>query len=150
MGGSADGRLAIAKALGLVALFLSAHPPNRLSAQSDPIRVTISVDRTTAAPGDSLRATLVVTNTDSTQRMIRWLSGHLYDFHVLGPRGRELWTWSTGYGFDQAIHPRMLEPGQQLVFSEKVPMPRTPGTYRVSGVLTTQPVRTASVVVTVR
>jgi len=124
--------------------------PAVLAAQTtDPIRVTLSLNRTTAAPGDSLRATIVVTNTSPDTTGIRWLSGQLYDFVLVGPRGRELWSWGSGMAFDQAIHPRDLAPGQQLVYSELIPMPRSPGTYRVVGNLTTQPVRSASALVTV-
>lgn len=129
------------------ASLLAALPAGRLTAQ---VRVTLSLDRTTAAPGDTLHATLVATNTDSVPTSIRWLSGQLYDVAVLGLRGRQLWSSSNGYSFDQAIHPRTLAAGQRLVYTVKVPLPRSAGTYHVVGTLTTQPVRSASVVVTVR
>lgn len=132
-------------------MFLSAYPPARLSAQSpDPIRVTLSLDRATCTAGDTLRATLVATNTSADSVSILWVSGQQYDFAVLTARGRDVWHWASDRRFDQALHPRDVAPGARLAWTERIPMPREPGTYLVAGTLTTQPARSARLRVTCR
>lgn len=79
--------------------------------------------------GDAVRFVLQVTNTTGSPIELRYPSGQSYDFAVLRD-GREVWRWSSGMMFTQALRAETLAPGATLTFEERW----TPGT--VSGELT--------------
>jgi hypothetical protein len=56
------------------------------------------------------------------------------DFAVRRDDGEEVWRWSEGRMFTQAIGHARLEPGEEAVFEEEWPDPE-PGDYTAEAVL---------------
>lgn len=68
---------------------------------------------------DGVRLVLSATNTSGSRMELDFPSGQLYDFAVLDSMGREVWRWSTGRMFTQALQNRFLAPGETLSFAER-------------------------------
>jgi hypothetical protein len=69
------------------------------------------------AMGDSVFFVLQVTNTGEAPVDLHFRSGQSYDFAVLSG-DREVWRWSDGQMFTQALRHERLEAGQTLRFEE--------------------------------
>ena len=65
-------------------------------------------------------------------------TGQTHDFTVVDTLGRELWRWSAGRMFTQAIRTKLLGRGETLELEEtmKTEKPLPPGRYTVRAELT--------------
>lgn len=66
---------------------------------------------------DSVRFVLRVTNAGSAPVELHFVSGQTHDFLVRDGE-RELWRWSAGMGFIQALRSETLAPGETRDFAE--------------------------------
>lgn len=89
--------------------------------------------------GDSVHFVLQVTNASEQPVALEFTSGQSYDFVV--HRGeRELWRWSEGQFFTQALRSETLPPGETLRYQASwAPLPDTAGELTVTGRLVAQP-----------
>ena len=111
--------------------------------------LSVTTDQPRYAPGDSISVTLVVTNRSGAPVTLQFTSGQRYDF-TIGSAGTTLWRWSDEQAFIQMLGEERLEPGAELVYRERAKAPAAPGTYHVTGMLTTQDrLRQASVTISV-
>jgi len=111
--------------------------------------LSVTTDQPRYQPGDSFSVTLVVTNRSGAAVTLPFSSGQRYDF-TIGSDGTTLWRWSDDQAFIQMLGEERLEPGAELVYRERAKAPAAPGTYHVTGMLTTQDrLRQASVTISV-
>jgi hypothetical protein len=71
-----------------------------------------------AVSGD-VRLTLHVTNTSDQPLELRFASGQTHDFAIVDSTGREMWRWSAGRMFTQALQTRILASGQSIHYEER-------------------------------
>jgi Intracellular proteinase inhibitor len=60
-----------------------------------------------------------VTNATSKLLELRFDNGQTHDFSVLDSLGREVWRWSAGRMFTQALQAKALAAGQTLSFEDR-------------------------------
>jgi len=70
------------------------------------------------AAQSSVRFALHVTNTSKKRVELTFPSGQSYDFVILDTLGREMWRWSTGRMFTQALRNRLLDRGETIILEE--------------------------------
>ncbi len=85
--------------------------------------------------GQSVLLVLQISNTASTAREITYPTGQTYDF-VVRDGDREIWRWSEGRAFSQAIRTETVGPGETLRFQEVWSPGDLRGDFTVVGVLT--------------
>lgn len=83
----------------------------------------------------SVRFVLHVTNSSSAPITLNFSSSKRYDFYVETLQGEEVWRWSDGMAFMQALSEDTLAAGEswtmEAVWEPEVP----PGEYQATGVL---------------
>ncbi len=88
----------------------AAETPNRKSGTSGPL-VASSLD---VAVGDQVEFVLHVTNKAQKRLELTFPSGQTYDVTVLDSLGREVWRWSEGRMFTQALQNKVLESDETM------------------------------------
>ncbi len=73
----------------------------------DDVTASVEVD----VMEDSVRLVLHVTNTSDSAIELRFPTSQRYDFVVTTPEGEEVWRWSDGMAFLQALSRASLGPG---------------------------------------
>jgi hypothetical protein len=63
--------------------------------------------------------TLHVTNVTDHSVELTFPSGQAYDFVVVDSLGRELWRWSQGHMFTQALKNKFLDSKETLTYNER-------------------------------
>lgn len=84
---------------------------------------------------DGVALALHVTNNDRKRVELQFPSGQTHDFVVLDANGQEVWRWSSGRLFTQAIQNRVLEPHESTAFRETWDATGRHGTYTVVATL---------------
>lgn len=112
-------------------------PPIPLPVEPIATRLITHLDATFDTEAAQLSYRVVNTSSEAIALMFR--SGQQFDFILTGPNG-EIWRWSKGRGFNEALHAQMLSPGDSLVVQERVPLSTLTtmpdGTYVLQGFLT--------------
>lgn len=78
--------------------------------------------------GEAVQFSFHVTNSSNKRVELRFPSGQTHDVVVLDPQGREVWRWSQGRMFTQAMQNKVLSASDTLTFKETW-HPEHPGTY---------------------
>jgi hypothetical protein len=148
-------RRAVVLSLTCAAIVYACAPRNRVSASDESAQQT--TDAGTAGASDTTGAfaitlrettdklatsfTLEVKNTGKRDE-VRFSSGKTHDFAVFDDQNREVWRWSEGRMFTQALQTKHLKTGDAVRYEAKWEAEH-PGTYRVIAVLNrdTTPVR---------
>ena len=68
---------------------------------------------------NAVRFTLAVTNLGAKKVELTFPSGKAYDFVVLDSLGRDVWHWSTGRLFTQAVQNKLLARGESMRVEEE-------------------------------
>ena len=108
--------LLVASALALAYASPSrSHPfePARRHVVRDTIASSLDVK-----VGEAVEFTLHVTNSSPKRVELRFPSGQTHDVVVLDTQGREVWRWSTGRMFTQAMQNKVLSASDTLTFTE--------------------------------
>ncbi len=84
--------------------------------------------------GDGVRFAFHVTNAGSKKLELQFSDGRTHDVIVLDSLGREVWRWSEGRLFTQAVQNRVLRSSDSLRYEESWNDAR-PGTYTVVATL---------------
>jgi len=114
-------------------------PDEDPSTVNDGIRVVLSVDRATYAAGDSLNVGLWLSNVSGQPQVLRFNTSQRYDFIVLDESESEVFRWSSDQGFLQVLGEEELRAEDpEMRWSERIPAPEAPGTYRLRVVITAQ------------
>jgi hypothetical protein len=139
----------------VAALQALARPPVSGSAirmhESDSLDVALTADASDYAPGDTIAVRLAVANRGAQPITLHFSSAQRCDFEIRDARGATLWRWGADRMFAQMLGEETLLRGRNdLNCRERLPAPRTPGTYRIIGtVVASDRPMAASVVVTV-
>jgi len=87
----------------------------------------------------SLRIAMQVVNSSKRRIELTFPSGQTYDFVILDSLGREMWQWSAGRMFTQALRNKVLKVGETMELEETWHAPTlAPGRYLARGVLTSE------------
>lgn len=101
----------------------SFEPARQRAFHGDTIAASLDV-----ALGDEVKFKFHVVNSSSRKVELRFGSGQTHEVVVLDPQGREVWRWSRGRMFTQAIQNKNLAASDTLTFTETW-RPEHPGTY---------------------
>jgi hypothetical protein len=93
-----------------------------------------SLEVTVDGNGDRVRFTLVVENGSHEAVSVTFRDSGEADFAVVTDDGEEVWRWSEGRMFAQALQPAEFAPGESAVFEAEWPSPE-PGDYTAVGEL---------------
>jgi hypothetical protein len=85
---------------------------------------------------DQVTLGLHVTNRSDRRLELSFRSGQTHDFVVLDSIGREVWRWSQGRMFTQAMQNRLVGSRETLSWEEKWDAAGRSGTYTAVAVLT--------------
>ncbi len=100
------------------------------------LRLSLETDRTSYAPGDSIRARLTVSHGGGPAEILEFGTSRRCDFEIRDAAGTAVWRWSADRAFAQVMGEVTLAAGQPpLVCSERLPAPGAPGRYEVVGSL---------------
>ena len=116
-------------------------PRNRLAAethsQSQPVNVEHATDSSglalTVSEADDERKmsfALELTNSEDKLAEVRFASGRTHEFIVLDEQNREVWRWSAGRLFTQALQTKQLQRGEAVRYTAHWDT-AAPGRYRV-------------------
>ena len=78
---------------------------------------------------DPVRLSLQLTNSDPRHLELRFPNGQTHDFVVLDTAGREVWKWSEGRIFTQAMQSRVLDRNESVTYSAECDPGSLQGTY---------------------
>ena len=115
---------------GAHAIRAAAIPPgaSRLPTLGSTMDVTVT--------GDDVHFTMQVTNNSAKKLELRFPSGQTHDVVVLDAAGGELWRWSAGQMFTQALRNQPLDPRASLTYSMRWRAPRAHGPLTAVATLT--------------
>ena len=91
----------------------------RLSARSAPVRkppITLTSALGVAVDGDEVKFDLTVTNPGQRKVELTFPSGQTYDVVVYDAAGGEVWRWSTGQMFTQALRNKPLDAHESISY----------------------------------
>jgi len=91
----------------------SSEPAKSRVVRGDTIAASLDV-----ALGQEVQFRFHVTNSSAKRVELRFPSGQTHEVVVLDPQGREVWRWSRGRIFTQAIQNRNLGANDTLTFTE--------------------------------
>jgi hypothetical protein len=98
------------------------------------ISVTLRSQPAVATPGSSFALTLVVRNLSGKSVTYDLPTGQEYEFIAFAVGGDEVWRWSKGMFFTQAVEAVTLAPGDSKVYKVAWNTGSTPeGLYRIQG-----------------
>ncbi|NUQ12853.1 MAG: hypothetical protein HUU26_11120 [Gemmatimonadaceae bacterium] len=78
---------------------------------------------------DGIELAFRVTNNEVRKLELQFPSGQTHDFAVVDSLGREIWRWSEGRLFTQALQTRVLESNASLSWSARWRESLAPGRY---------------------
>lgn len=93
-------------------------PPARASTLDDS-RILATTANVTVHHG--VRLTLHVTNVSDHAVELNFPNGQTHDFVVVDSQGREVWRWSTGRMFTQALRTSLLAANETVTYEERWP-----------------------------
>jgi hypothetical protein len=104
-------------------------------ARSTPVTAALDV----RAEAASIHFALQVVNRGKKTIELTFPSGQTHDFAIVDSLGREVWRWSTGRLFTQALQNRMLSRGDAMSMTESWNAPSLrPGRYTAVATLKSQ------------
>jgi hypothetical protein len=141
------GGASLVAALALVAL--AGDGPERVSAGALELRLVIrdaaGRDARVFGASESVDLVLEVHNAGESPHALEFATARTHDFAVLDAQGVELWRWSRGRLFAQALEEIELAPGETRRFAaswdkrDASGALAPPGLYRVLGTLACSP-----------
>lgn len=107
-------------------------PPVRVV--GDGFAVSVDAEPNRVIKGITVDITLSVTNLSGADRTFQLRTGQEYEFKAFSTSGAEVWRWSTGQFFTQAITPVTIKSTGNLSFKASWPTKGQPaGVYRLMG-----------------
>ena len=105
-------------------------------ANSEPPIISVSADKQTYIPGDTIELTLELRNDSGDPLVLDFVTGQRYDFAILRTQEDTVWSWSRGKAFTQVLGQETVQPDQGLVYSERIGPELPLGTFQVHGRVT--------------
>jgi len=107
---------------------------------------TLTTNKKVYNVGEDVEMTVVLQNRSNELIDLLFKSGQTYDFIVKKmPEGKEVWRWSEGRFFTEAIWTMFLEPGERKTYVIKWDQKDNnsqqvePGTYKIEALITSEP-----------
>lgn len=97
------------------------------------ITQTFRIEPATVKVGQTVRLSINLQNNSGRDETLRFSSGKRYDFYVTKD-GREVWRWSQGRAFIQALTTEVI-PGAVGKRYTETWQPQSPGTYTAHAVV---------------
>jgi len=105
----------------------------------------LTTDRRQYQPGETIVMQMKIANPTEKPVKLQFTSGKTYDFAVRDQAGQEVWRWSAGQVFTQALQQKMLAPQETYVVEARWTIPTgdtetalAPGLYKVQGDITSE------------
>lgn len=108
--------LALILAVGLWEGAQGEQPPMSAS-PAQPLSVTLETDHDSYRPGQPIAFHITLRNTGDTPVDLFFATGRRFDISVSTPAGDDIWRWSMGAYFTQAIQQYPLAPGAEETFT---------------------------------
>lgn len=118
-------------ALILTAIAMAAPDGNSPQA-TDQITGRVTTDKTNYKPGEKVSVTFIVENKGQQPVTLRFSSGQRFDIWVRNNAG-ELWRWSRGRMFTQALGFVTLKPGERQTYKATWNQRNNKGTQVAAG-----------------
>jgi intracellular proteinase inhibitor BsuPI len=100
------------------------------------VKLVLEADKGSYARGEPILLTLRIMNRTPRPVSLHFRSGQRYDLVVEDPQGRQVWRWSTGQVFTQALGEETLRPaGGELAYRVTVRERLRPSRYTVTGIV---------------
>lgn len=132
------GLMLITSCTGAVEEATKAKPTNRcgdIPASRGEAEVTLDAAPSVAKTAEGVAFSLKMTVRE--QMDLRYPDGQRYDFVVYDSSCKQVWQWSEGRFFTQALGQERLSPGEKRTFTETY-VPVGPGTFSVVGSFTAE------------
>ncbi|HYZ84425.1 MAG TPA: BsuPI-related putative proteinase inhibitor [Bryobacteraceae bacterium] len=98
------------------------------------IDFALTLEQPSFSPGDAAMARLLLRNDTGSPLPLQFRDGQTFDLVVRDGEGNELYRWSAGKQFTQALRSESIEGERQ--WGAMIPVPDAPGTYTLEGFLT--------------
>ena len=146
-------RKRVAIMLCVAAVAYACAPRNRSAAESttkqQPASVEQSIDSTSGlalmvseeSDARAMSFAIELTNTNNKLTEVRFANGRTHEFVVLDEQNREVWRWSAGRLFTQALQTRQLQKGEAIRYTAHWDT-AAPGRYRVVASLNSENYKT--------
>jgi len=100
----------------------------------------LSTDRSQYQPGQTVVMKMTVANPFNELVILQFTSGQTYDFVIWDSNDQNVWQWSDGKVFTQALQQRELASGESYEVSTRWTVPEgetklPPGLYRIQGII---------------
>ena len=92
----------------------SSVPPSMVRQENSPLATSLNV-----TVDDGVRLAFNVMNASAKTIELRFPSGQTHEFIVLDESGREVWRWSAGHMFTQALQTKMLDAGETMAYDDR-------------------------------
>jgi len=97
------------------------------------LKISVSLQSEQITLEKPLDINLIVENTGSESHELTFNSGQKYDFIIMDKNGREIWRWSDGLMFTQAIITETVEPGESITYAAQWPLTDSEGNKVAAG-----------------
>lgn len=113
-----------------------AETPSPGAGRLNPI-LALQIHGSKLSLGEPVRAALEVINRSPESVRLTFSTGQRFDLSLENASGREVWRWSDGRLFIQALGEEVLKPSPgALRFDATIPAPRGQGRYTLHGQIT--------------
>ncbi|HSL70906.1 MAG TPA: BsuPI-related putative proteinase inhibitor [Longimicrobiales bacterium] len=119
---------------GVLAWAACSAPPPASNVPNTALATSLQVD----VGAEVVTFALHVTNPTRTAVELRFPTGQRYDFSVMTPGGGELWRWSAGQMFTQAVGADTLAPGQSVTYRAEWRPSNQSGRFTARGWVTSE------------
>lgn len=113
------------------------NPSYHVSVFIDDSRLELATIKKAFPRDEIIPLRISITNTGDKEVALTYPSGQKYEFLVTDGTGEELWRWSEGQVFTQAVQTVKVKPAETYNYFGSVPAGRLKnGKYKISGWLT--------------
>lgn len=123
--------------LGLLVLAVSFLIPQFVQGtETKGLQIILTADKAVYTPREPIKLTLRVVNGTSKPVRFSFRTAQRFDLIMLDTQGREVWRWSAGRIFAQALGEEILKPSGGELLYEAVARGEFPsGAYTVNGIV---------------
>lgn len=132
--------------IAIISIFIQGCFKDIIGPTIEDVIAILTVNKKVYNIGEDVEMTIVVQNKSNELVDLLFKSGQTYDFIVKKmPENKEVWRWSEGHVFTQAIWTMFLDPRERKTFVIKWDQKDNnskqvePGTYKIEALITSDP-----------